>query len=58
MSDFKLKMILSGLLAVVVSLTFIIIAFFAPLDKEEKKKGVVKKKMNRLEVISKQLREK
>jgi hypothetical protein len=54
MDEFKLKMILSVLGGIVFSLIFILLAFVLPVEKE---KVLIKKKANKLEIISHTLRE-
>ncbi len=54
MNDLKLKIILSALGGIVFSLIFILLAFVLPPEKE---KVFIKKKANKLEMISHTLRE-
>ena len=55
MDEFKLKIILSMLGGIVFSLIFILLAFVVPVDKESS--GTIKRNANKLEQISKALRE-
>lgn len=54
MDDFKLKLILSVLSGIVFSFIFILLTFTLPPTKEE----AYKKPSNKLEIISKSLRDK
>jgi len=54
MSDFKLKIILSILSAVVFSFIFILLAFALPLDKKQPK--IINKHKGKLEQISDSLK--
>ncbi len=54
MDEFKLKIILSILGGIVFSLIFILLAFVVPIDKES---VTIKRDSNKLEQISKALRE-
>ena len=56
MSDFRLKLALSILSAVLFSFVFILLAFAVPLDKKET--VIIKKNANKLEKISEAMREK
>jgi hypothetical protein len=56
MSDFRLKLALSILSAVLFSFVFILLAFAVPLDKKET--VIIKKPANKLEKISEAMREK
>jgi len=53
MNDFKLKVVLSILSAIVFSFIFILLAFVLPLDKEEK---FLTKPQNKLEEVSRSLK--
>lgn len=53
MQDFKLKIVLSILSALVFSFIFILLAFVLPLDKENE---IVTKPKNKLEAVSQSLR--
>jgi len=55
MNDFRLKLALSILSAVLFSFVFILLAFAVPLDKKES--IIIKKNTNKLEKISKSMRE-
>jgi hypothetical protein len=55
MDSFKLKIILSALGGIVFSMIFILLAFALPPKKEQ---VVIKRDANKLELISKALREK
>ncbi|MCK9454208.1 MAG: hypothetical protein WCY51_04045 [Sulfurimonas sp.] len=54
MNDFKLKIALSVLTAIIFSFVFIILAFILPTQKDEPK--IIKKPSNILEEVSKSLR--
>jgi len=54
MPDFKLKIILSMLLAIVFSFIFILLAFVLPIDKKEQK--IIKRHKGKLEQISDSLK--
>ena len=55
MNDFRLKLALSILSAVLFSFVFILLAFAVPLDKKES--IIIKKNTNKLEKIPKSMRE-
>ncbi len=54
MDDFKLKLFLSILGGIVFSFIFILLAFALPLDKKQE---IIKKPSNKLEHVSKSMRE-
>jgi len=54
MTDFRLKIILSALLALVFSLIFILLAFVLPVDKKEVK--IINNHKGKLEQISDSLK--
>ncbi|WP_297431820.1 hypothetical protein [Sulfurimonas sp.] len=54
MTDFRLKIILSALLALVFSLIFILLAFILPVDKKEVK--IINHHKGKLEQISDSLK--
>ncbi len=58
MEDYKLKVVLAILSAVVFSMIFIIMAFVTPLEKEQPVNFAKEKPKNRLEEISKAIKDK